>query len=52
MGDIYNFDETGFRIDVEKSQWVITEEYTLPLHQTDADNREYLTSVKCVSGNG
>ena len=49
---IYNFDETGFRIGVGKSQWVITEESSLSLYQTDADNRDYLTSIECVSGTG
>ena len=50
--DTYNFDETGFRIGVGKSQWVITEERELPLYQTDADNREYITSIECVGGSG
>ena len=50
VGDIYNFDETEFRIGVGKSQWVITEERELPLYQTNADNREYITSIECVSG--
>lgn len=47
--DIYNFDETEFRIEVGKSQWVITEEWNRPLYQTDADNRDHVTSVECVS---
>ena len=50
--DIYNMDETGFRVGVGKSQWVITEEWNKPLYQTDADNRDYITSVECISGSG
>lgn len=47
--DIYNFDEIDFRIEIEKSQMIITEEITLSLYQTDADNRDYITSIKCVN---
>lgn len=50
--DTYNMDETGFRVGVGKSQWVITEEWNRPLFQTDADNRDYITSVECISGTG
>ena len=50
--DVYNFDETGFRMGVGKSQWVITEEKTLPLYQTDADNREYITSIETIGASG
>lgn len=51
--DQYNFDETGFRIGVGGSQWIITMEVGKKHHTIGSDsNRDYVTSVETISGNG
>jgi Tc5 transposase DNA-binding domain len=52
--DIYNFDETGFRIGVGRPHEVITRRRArnLPLYLQNPDNRESLTSIECISAGG
>ena len=50
--DIWNMDETGFRVGVGKAHWVITVDPKRSLRLADPDNRESLTSVEAISGGG
>ena len=47
-------DETGFRIDCERSHRVVTrrKNRALPLYIKDPDNREYTTLIEAVSAGG
>ena len=51
-GDIYNMDETGFRIGVSGSQWIITMDITRPHFSLSDTNRDYVMSIEAVSGDG
>lgn len=51
MADIYNKDETGFRIEVITGHVVITHLSAKAVYLTDLDNRESLTAVKNISAN-
>lgn len=50
--DMWNMDETGFRIGCGKAQWVITSNATKALVMTDPDNRDYITSAETINGVG
>ena len=50
--DIYNMDETGFRIGCLGSQIVITHLNTKAVYLSVPDNRKMVTSVECISGGG
>ena len=50
--DMWNMDETGFRIGCGRAQWVITNDATKALVMTDPDNREYITSAESINGVG
>ena len=50
--DIWNFDETGFRIGVGKDQWVITFEPRRRVYLPTPDNRTSLTVTECVNAAG
>ena len=50
--DVWNMDETGFRIGCGIAHWVITMHKIKQLRMTDPDNRSYVTSVECVSAGG
>ena len=50
--DTWNMDETGFRIGVGKSQWVVSIHKLKKLVMTDADNRDYVTSTECINATG
>ena len=51
-GDIYNMDETGFRIGVGDNQWIITLEVHRRHFSPSSTNRDYCTSVEAISGDG
>lgn len=51
-GDVYNFNETGFRVDCGRQQKVITKEDKARLVLEDPENRDFISSIECVSGNG
>jgi len=51
-GDIYNFDETGFRISVGKFQWIVTRDLSRKSYLASDNNRKFVTVIECVSGNG
>ena len=48
--DVWNMDETGFRVGYGKAHWVVTLDHDKPLLLTDPDNRKYLTSVETING--
>jgi transposase-like protein len=50
--DVWNMNETSFRIDCDKTQLVITFDPRKPLRMTDSDNRDYITAVECISASG
>ena len=50
--DVWNMDETSFRIGCGRAQMVITMDLKKPLRMTDPDNRDYITSVECISSRG
>ena len=50
--DVWNMDETGFRIGVGKTRWVISTHLVKSLVLADPDNRDYITSVECINGAG
>jgi len=49
---IYNFDETGFRIGIGHDQWVVTRDAKRPLTQASSSNRELVTVIETISGDG
>jgi hypothetical protein len=50
--DIYNMDETGFRIGCLEGRIVITHIETKAVFLVDPDNRDYITSVETICGDG
>ena len=51
QGDAYNIDETGFRIGVGGSQWIITIDHQKAYLSPSESNRDYITSVETISAN-
>ena len=50
--DVWNMDETGFRIGCGKAQLVVTMDPNKPVRMIDSENRDYITSVECVGSAG
>lgn len=50
--DVWNMDETGFRIGCGRTQVVISLNRRKSLRLMDPDNRDYITSVECISSAG
>ena len=50
--DIWNFDETCFRIAVLTGRVVICDVNTKAVYLSDPDQRESLTSIECINGGG
>ena len=50
--DVWNMNETGFRIGCGRAHWVVSGHSRKPLLLTDPDNREYVTSCECISAGG
>lgn len=50
--DLYNMDETGFRIGCGKAHTIVTFERSKKLAFTDADNRDYISSIECINAVG
>ena len=51
QGDTYNMDETGFRLGVGGSQWVITTGIDAVQSGSDT-NRDFCTAIETISGDG
>ena len=47
--NVWNMNEIDFRIDCERTQMIITLNVNKSLRMTDSDNRDYITSMKCIS---
>ena len=41
--------EIDFRIGCESAQMIVTLNFNKSLRMTDSDNRDYITSMKCIS---
>jgi len=52
IGDIYNFDETGFRIGIGRDQWAITRDPYSPCFLGSSTNTELVTVCETISGDG
>ncbi len=52
LSDIYNMDETGFMIGMAKDQVVILLDPKRPTYLASSTNKDYVTVVECVSGDG
>jgi len=50
--DIWNIDETGFRIGCDKSRVVVTLDTKRPAKIADSDNREYVTAMEAANAEG
>jgi hypothetical protein len=50
--DVYNFDETGFRIGCLNGRTVITHQNTKEVYLSNPDNRELVSAVECISASG
>ncbi len=50
--DTWNFDETGYRMGIARSDWVVTVDPNRRIYSKDSDNRESLTGIECISGGG
>ena len=51
-GDVFNFDETGFRAGCRRQQKVITKEEKARVVLEDPKNRDFISSLECVGGDG
>ncbi len=50
--DVWNMDETGFRIGCGKAQLVVIMDRNKPFRMIDPENRDYVTSVECIGSAG
>lgn len=51
--DIWNFDETGFRMGIARLDRVVTlADDNKKVSSKDPDNRESLTAIECINGVG
>jgi hypothetical protein len=50
--DTYNFDKTGFRIGVGRTQRIITRDAHRKAYIPNLDNRESLTAIETIIGDG
>ena len=51
-GDIYNFDETGFRIGVGKNQWIVTRDSSREVYLGSCTNQDFVTICKAICSDG
>ncbi len=50
--DVWDMDETGFRIGSGKAKLVVTMDPNKPLRMIDLENCDYITSVECIGSAG
>jgi len=50
--DVYNFDETGFRIGIGRDQWIITCDPNRQVYLASSTNRELVLVCETISDNG
>jgi hypothetical protein len=51
-GDRYNMDETGYFVGSAKESWVIVPKSQRAAYIRDPSNREWITAVEAISGDG
>ena len=51
-GDQWNFDETGYRMGIAREDWVISVDVLRRIYSKCPDNRESLTAMECINGDG
>ena len=52
LDDMYNMDETGFQIGVEKNQWIVTIDPSRQSYLASSNNRDYITIIEEIQGLG
>jgi len=52
LEDLWNMDETGFRVGCDRSRMVVTLDTKKVLKIADLDNRDYITFVEAISSTG
>ena len=50
--DQWNFDETGYRIGMARTDWIVSASKDRRMYNKDPSNRESLTGVECINGTG
>ena len=50
--DQWNFDETGYRMGINREDWMITVDVLRRIYSKCPDNRESLTGMECINGVG
>ena len=50
--DMWNFDETGYRIGMARSDWAIAVDPTRTVYLKCPNNRELLSAIECINGTG
>ena len=50
--DLYNFDETGFRIDIGRRQKILTSDSQTTIYIPDSGNRDFVTSIETICADG
>ncbi len=50
--DQWNFDETGYRIGMQREDWIISVDVVQRIYSKCPDNRESLTAIECINGVG
>lgn len=50
--DLYNYDETGFRIGIGRDQWIVTLDPNRQSYLASSTNRELVTSCEVISADG
>ena len=51
-GDQWNFDETGYRMGIAREDWIISVDVLQRIYSKCSDNRESLTAMECINGDG
>ena len=49
---MWNMDKTGFCVKVRQAYFVITLSKKKQVYIADANNKDYITSAKCINGKG
>ena len=50
--DIWDFDETGYRIGMARNDWAIAVDPTRTVYLKCPNNRELLSAIECINGEG
>jgi hypothetical protein len=50
--DMWNFDETGYRIGMARGDWVIAIDPMRTVYSKCPNNRELLSAIECINGTG